>query len=164
MFRVTGGRKQSSANYAVSDDAKSSGVVSRNIDETIKDTLEKSALPLSSAPPPPPPPPPLPPALARRPRLPPKGSCPPPPPPGGSKPLPPKSAPGGSNVSSSKAKLKPFFWDKMQAADNQSMVWHELKAGSFQYGYAFLTTFLSLKHQVCLVQLILAQLFCLQSQ
>lgn len=31
-----------------------------------------------------------------------------------------------------KAKLKPFFWDKVQANSDQSMVWNQLKAGSFQ--------------------------------
>ncbi|XP_028807700.1 formin-like protein 5 [Neltuma alba] len=31
-----------------------------------------------------------------------------------------------------KAKLKPFFWDKVQANSDQTMVWNQLKAGSFQ--------------------------------
>ncbi|KVI04187.1 Actin-binding FH2 [Cynara cardunculus var. scolymus] len=32
-----------------------------------------------------------------------------------------------------KTKLKPFFWDKMNASPNQSMVWHGIKEGSFQF-------------------------------
>lgn len=52
--------------------------------------------------------------------------------------------PGGVNSGSSdgndldaesgaqKAKLKPFFWDKVPAKPDQSMVWHEISAGSFQ--------------------------------
>lgn len=31
-----------------------------------------------------------------------------------------------------KAKLKPFFWDKVLASPDQSMVWHQIKSGSFQ--------------------------------
>lgn len=31
-----------------------------------------------------------------------------------------------------KAKLKPFFWDKVLANPDQSMVWHEISSGSFQ--------------------------------
>lgn len=31
-----------------------------------------------------------------------------------------------------KTKLKPFFWDKVLASPDESMVWHELSAGSFQ--------------------------------
>ncbi|XP_019443098.1 PREDICTED: formin-like protein 5 [Lupinus angustifolius] len=32
-----------------------------------------------------------------------------------------------------KAKLKPFFWDKVQANSDQAMVWNQIKAGSFQF-------------------------------
>ncbi|KZV15131.1 formin-like protein 3-like [Dorcoceras hygrometricum] len=32
-----------------------------------------------------------------------------------------------------KTKLKPFFWDKVLANPDHSMVWHEIKAGSFQF-------------------------------
>ncbi|XP_041002382.1 formin-like protein 3 isoform X1 [Juglans microcarpa x Juglans regia] len=32
-----------------------------------------------------------------------------------------------------KAKLKPFFWDKVLANPDQSMVWHEISSGSFQF-------------------------------
>jgi hypothetical protein len=31
-----------------------------------------------------------------------------------------------------KAKLKPFFWDKVQANSDHSMVWSQIKSGSFQ--------------------------------
>jgi hypothetical protein len=45
-------------------------------------------------------------------------------------------APPGSNNSTEadapKPKLKPFFWDKVAAKPDQSMVWHQLNAGSFQ--------------------------------
>lgn len=82
----------------------------------------------------------------------PSAPCPPPPPRGAQPPppLPPKSGPGrplpsppmsnqkkqsNSNeaeAASSKAKLKPFFWDKVLADPNSSMVWNEIKSGSFQ--------------------------------
>ncbi|KAF9609924.1 hypothetical protein IFM89_019290 [Coptis chinensis] len=32
-----------------------------------------------------------------------------------------------------KSKLKPLFWDKVLAKPDQSMVWHQLSAGSFQF-------------------------------
>ncbi|WOG91696.1 hypothetical protein DCAR_0310946 [Daucus carota subsp. sativus] len=38
-----------------------------------------------------------------------------------------------SDSGSQKAKLKPFFWDKVLANPERSMVWNELKAGSFQF-------------------------------
>ena len=96
--------------------------------------------PAASAPPPPGPPPP------------PRGGGPrPPPPPKGSAPQPPNAKlnvakpnkappvpkrPGEEEAfddgSAPKTKLKPFFWDKVQARNNQSMVWDRLKAGSFQ--------------------------------
>lgn len=90
------------------------------------------------APPPPGPPPPPPP----RPCAPPPPKVAPPP-----KPLPgkihrPPLGPHrkGNSVDgdvdgesgSQKAKLKPFFWDKVVANSDQSMVWHEISAGSFQ--------------------------------
>ncbi|XP_050381963.1 formin-like protein 3 [Argentina anserina] len=84
-------------------------------------------------PPGPPPPPPL------RPR-------PPPPPKAAPKPMPGKAQipplghrkandeeAGDVGSDSGKTKLKPFFWDKVNANPDQSMVWHELKAGSFQF-------------------------------
>lgn len=106
----------------------------------------KSAPPPPGAPPPPPsgPPPPPPP-----------GPCPPPPkfvrpPPATPKALPGKSQPplkpphksrgdsargddSDAESGSQKAKLKPFFWDKTVLMNtDQSMVWHEISAGSFQ--------------------------------
>ncbi|XP_051133577.1 formin-like protein 3 [Andrographis paniculata] len=113
------------------------------------------------APPPPPPmhaagprPPPPPPGPSRGPGIPPPGPPPPPksssvkvgplppPPPGGGNPSRTQSIgvklpvpPGGSPFpyGTSKAKLKPFFWDKVAANANGSMVWHAIKCGSFQF-------------------------------
>lgn len=103
----------------------------------------KSAPPPPHPPPgPPPPPPPKPPALSPPP--PPKVPPPTPPKPGNlPKPLPPgahhrerSSEAGGSDslgeYDAPKTKLKPFFWDKVLANPDHSMVWHEIKAGSFQ--------------------------------
>ncbi|KAI4384985.1 hypothetical protein MLD38_003063 [Melastoma candidum] len=87
------------------------------------------------APPPPgPPPPPKP-----QPPPPPKGSRPPPAPPpktGGHVRGNSASSDGFDSKGDSEApktKLKPFFWDKVLASPNHSMVWHEIKAGSFQF-------------------------------
>ncbi|KAI3988250.1 hypothetical protein MKX01_012039 [Papaver californicum] len=98
--------------------------------------------PPGRAAPPPPGPPPPPPPRAR-----------PPPPPKGSM-LPPRSKPpsikqkgslaaAGNSTSGDgpdaegdgdapKTKLKPFFWDKLLANPDHSMVWHQIKSGSFQ--------------------------------
>ena len=94
----------------------------------------RSAPPPPAAPPPPPPRPnpPPPPKVARPPPMPPK-----------SKPSPLGPHHRGHSVSGSgdetdgesgapKAKLKPFFWDKVMANSDQTMVWHEISAGSFQ--------------------------------
>ncbi|KAG0499450.1 hypothetical protein HPP92_004141 [Vanilla planifolia] len=82
----------------------------------------------------------------------------PPPPKGG--PIPPKlprQAQIGSNSSSipyppptrssdasggisAKTKLKPFFWDKVAANPDQSMVWHQIKSGSFQFNEEMIET------------------------
>lgn len=105
------------------------------------------ALPLppgKSAPPPPgppPPPPPKPPAPCPPP--PPKLVRPPPNPPKPGNKLKPSplgphrqgkndegEASGDSNAP--KAKLKPFFWEKVAANPDHNMVWHDIKAGSFQ--------------------------------
>ncbi|KAI3768918.1 hypothetical protein L6452_00014 [Arctium lappa] len=97
--------------------------------------------PSARRPPPPPPPsggaPPPPPPLKEGPR--------PPPPPGGGR-APPRPPGGGFKTSrhtfgpgdpdaddSNKAKLKPFFWDKVMATPDQAMVWHQIRAGSFQF-------------------------------
>lgn len=96
--------------------------------------------PGKSAPPPPGPPPAPPPS--HEPPPPPKVTRPPPAPPARAGNLPPFGPRGrsGSNLSddssgdsdSHKAKLKPFFWDKVLASPDRAMVWHEIKAGSFQ--------------------------------
>ncbi|XP_047947089.1 formin-like protein 5 [Salvia hispanica] len=99
-----------------------------------------------------PPTPPTPPPLAKAPPPPPPvfGGPAPPPPPRGIRP--PPNAPGkpppmgphhrhnstNDSIASDdsmapKAKLKPFFWDKVMASPDHSMVWHEIKAGSFQF-------------------------------
>ncbi|CAH1449842.1 unnamed protein product [Lactuca virosa] len=92
-----------------------------------------------AAPPPPPPSgkaPPPPPPLKQGPR--------PPPPPGGGVKGPPRPpgvglkttrpSPGDADGDdSNKAKLKPFFWDKVMASPDQAMVWHQIRAGSFQF-------------------------------
>ncbi|XP_019193074.1 PREDICTED: formin-like protein 3 [Ipomoea nil] len=75
---------------------------------------------------------------------PPKGARPPPPPKlgGGPKCAPPpgpnhkghnSGSEGTEAGESPKAKLKPFFWDKVNASPNTSMVWHEIRGGSFQF-------------------------------
>lgn len=116
-----------------------------------------------SRPPPPPPPmgkpvtaspkPPGPPA----PRLPGGIVGPHPPPPPGSGPAPPRPppstasgprppmAPGhftgmGSESSAPKPKLKPFFWDKVLANPDSSMVWNQIKSGSFQFDEEMIET------------------------
>lgn len=43
-----------------------------------------------------------------------------------------KNRKGASETDNQKAKLKPFFWDKVLANPEQSMVWNEIKSGSFQ--------------------------------
>lgn len=122
--------------------------------------------PPSRGPPPPPPPsrggprPPPPPGNGPRPPPPPPlkgkpgGPRPPPPPRAGgapSKALPPfgPKAPktqgevGPTFEAESyppKTKLKPFFWDKVQANSDQTMVWNQLKAGSFQFNEEMMET------------------------
>ncbi|KAI3825779.1 hypothetical protein L1987_07419 [Smallanthus sonchifolius] len=88
---------------------------------------------------------------------PPTGREPPPPPPtgGAGAPPPPPPKPGeytsgppppprrlGASIrpphradpaDASKAKLKPFFWDKVMAKPDQQMVWDKIKSGSFQF-------------------------------
>nr|XP_051177475.1 formin-like protein 18 isoform X2 [Lolium perenne] len=126
--------------------------------------------PGASAPPPPPPPgasaPPPPPKPAGPPPPPAprtgggSGPGPPPPPPKKGGPPgagpPPPALPGGPKkggpppfkkpgaaapvAESSKTKLKPFFWDKVNASPNQAMVWDQLKAGSFQFNEEMIET------------------------
>ncbi|KAK9677949.1 hypothetical protein RND81_11G177600 [Saponaria officinalis] len=95
---------------------------------------QSAASPPAAAPPPPPP----------------KPKAPPPPPPGKRPPpAPPLGAGRGphqrgrsTSVDSSdlsgdpdapRTKLKPFFWDKVVGSPNHSMVWDEIRAGSFQF-------------------------------
>ncbi|KAK8521129.1 hypothetical protein V6N13_077247 [Hibiscus sabdariffa] len=98
------------------------------------------APPPAAAPPAPKAPPPS------APSPPPPRAAPPPPPPKGVRPPPPPKSkagpPGGrkrevsteaDTESSHKAKLKPFFWDKVAANTDQLMVWHEIRGGSFQF-------------------------------
>lgn len=96
--------------------------------------------PAGARPGPPPPPPPAPTGAKPGPRPPPppkSGIAPPRAPP----PIGPKMAQtiasrpkAAENVEAGapKAKLKPFFWDKVQANSDQSMVWNQIKSGSFQ--------------------------------
>ncbi|PKU67947.1 Formin-like protein 11 [Dendrobium catenatum] len=100
--------------------------------------------------PPPAPPPPLP--KPKPAPLPPKGG--PPLPPKGSSCLPQENSSSYANsypmqndsskenvdTDSAKTKLKPFFWDKVMANPDQSMVWHQLKAGSFQFNEEMIET------------------------
>ncbi|XWS68518.1 hypothetical protein CRYUN_Cryun04dG0097300 [Craigia yunnanensis] len=102
----------------------------------------RSAPPPPAAPPPPPPRPnpPPPPKVARPPPMPPK-----------SKPSPLGPHHRGHSASGSgdetdgesgapKAKLKPFFWDKVMANSDQTMVWHDISAGSFQFNEEMIET------------------------
>ncbi|XP_076928294.1 uncharacterized protein LOC143592215 [Bidens hawaiensis] len=100
--------------------------------------------PPSAAPPPPPPPssgkaPPPPPPFKKGPAPPPppSGGRPPPKPPGpGFKSARPNSSEPGEvdGDDANKAKLKPFFWDKVNMANpDQAMVWSQIRAGSFQF-------------------------------
>ncbi|KAJ6366429.1 hypothetical protein OIU77_002916 [Salix suchowensis] len=92
--------------------------------------------------PPPPGPPPPPPVVAPRPPAPPKVGRAPPVPPSKGKLKPSPLGPHRQNSSEGddldseeapKAKLKPFFWDKVVANRNHSMVWDEISSGSFQF-------------------------------
>ncbi|CAA3010938.1 formin 5 [Olea europaea subsp. europaea] len=99
------------------------------------------------------PPPPIPSGIKTGPRpppLPPTGGPPPRPPSIGLKP--PRPSPLGQNhpsiatstdegeAAGSKAKLKPFFWDKVLANPDHSMVWHQIKSGSFQFNEEMIET------------------------
>lgn len=96
----------------------------------------------------PPGPPPPPGARATGPPLPPGvgGPRPPgPPPPGGVRPPrgahhAPSSSVGDLDLGANKTKLKPFFWDKVNASTDDSMVWNQIKAGSFQFNEEMIET------------------------
>ncbi|KAF8409468.1 hypothetical protein HHK36_005544 [Tetracentron sinense] len=46
----------------------------------------------------------------------------------------------------SKARLKPFFWDKVLANPDHSMVWHEISSGSFQFNEEMIETLFGYNH------------------
>ncbi|KAE8723522.1 Formin-like protein 5 [Hibiscus syriacus] len=46
----------------------------------------------------------------------------------------------GNTANASKAKLKPFFWDKVAAKPDHAMVWNQIKAGSFQFNEDLIET------------------------
>ncbi|XP_073115501.1 formin-like protein 10 isoform X1 [Elaeis guineensis] len=120
----------------------------------------------NNTPPKPPPPPPMPPApkSAPSPPVPPPpppnkmpGAPPPPPPkavlpprpplaglhqPLSVGPKPPSALPlsVSADTNAPKAKLKPFFWDKVFANPDQSMVWNQIKSGSFQFNEEMIET------------------------
>ncbi|XP_050216765.1 formin-like protein 5 isoform X2 [Mercurialis annua] len=128
----------------------------------------KASSSVGPRPPGPPPPPPMAPSAKSGPPPPmapgAKSGPPPPPPPksghgpprppppssmGGKAPRPPSglklpsnaaSNEGNGDANSSKAKLKPFFWDKVLANPEQSMVWHQIKSGSFQFNEEMIET------------------------
>ncbi|GAB2242602.1 hypothetical protein Droror1_Dr00019377 [Drosera rotundifolia] len=88
--------------------------------------------PLKAPPPPPPkagPRPPPPPKVVRPPPMPPKGT--------GNRRGNSLSGEGseltGGDPDAPRTKLKPFFWDKVLANPEHSMVWDEIRAGSFQF-------------------------------
>ncbi|XP_042428715.1 formin-like protein 11 isoform X2 [Zingiber officinale] len=88
--------------------------------------------PVARSPPPPPPPN----KKVGTPSPPPNSSTAPLPPPPNARV--PRPAPLGLKHTSSsnqapKTKLKPFFWDKVHANSDQSMVWDQLQSGSFQF-------------------------------
>lgn len=100
--------------------------------------------PAAASPPPPPPPNNLAPRAPPPPKI---GQSPPNPPKSGNMPKAPhgkgrlfasKENKESSESGGQKAKLKPFFWDKVLANPERSMVWNELKAGSFQFNEAMM--------------------------
>ncbi|KAG6385538.1 hypothetical protein SASPL_154374 [Salvia splendens] len=52
----------------------------------------------------------------------------------------PSSSEGDLDIGESKTKLKPFFWDKMNASADDSMVWSQIKEGSFQFNEEMIET------------------------
>ncbi|CAH9107955.1 unnamed protein product [Cuscuta epithymum] len=45
-----------------------------------------------------------------------------------------------------KTKLKPFFWDKVLANPDHSMVWHQIKSGSFQFSEEMIESLFGYAH------------------
>ncbi|KAA8526471.1 hypothetical protein F0562_008326 [Nyssa sinensis] len=102
----------------------------------------KTAPPPPGPPPPPPKPPaprppPPPPKVVRAPPIPPKSGHLTKPSPLGPHHRGQSSSGEGNDLSAEsdapKTKLKPLFWDKVPANADQAMVWHDIKAGSFQF-------------------------------
>ncbi|XP_043721613.1 formin-like protein 5 [Telopea speciosissima] len=141
---------QADINNSSVTEAPSSGMVASapksshtsNIQAVIPPQPLKS--PPGRAAPPPPAPPPMPPAMKPRPPppAPPQGVFPPRIPPQApigpklARPSVPKSNHPENTASEGEApktRLKPFFWDKVLANPDHSMVWHQIKAGSFQF-------------------------------
>ncbi|KAG4390309.1 hypothetical protein JHK82_016579 [Glycine max] len=106
--------------------------------------------PAGAKPGPPPPPPPAGAKPGPRPPPPPmSGVAPPRPPPSFGSKVPRPLASGSKDTvvagvegeaDAPKAKLKPFFWDKVQANPDQSMVWNQIKSGSFQFNEEMIET------------------------
>ncbi|KAL8167571.1 hypothetical protein V2J09_009070 [Rumex salicifolius] len=90
---------------------------------------------LPPPPPPPGPPPPPPPKPRGMPAPPLRGGRAPPPPPKAANHRTHSSSLGGegNEYDNQRTRLKPFFWDKVLASPEHSMVWDEIKAGSFQF-------------------------------
>ncbi|XP_061369512.1 formin-like protein 3 [Gastrolobium bilobum] len=144
-FGINNGKKPSNVrNWSIkkAEDNNTSKVETTSLEGKGQIPAPPSGRPAPPPPGPPPPPPPQPPALAPRPPQPPRGAHPPPAPPpkpmagrNQHTPLGPLRAKQGSSGEgdAQKPKLKPFFWDKVSAKPDQSMVWHEISAGSFQF-------------------------------
>ncbi|KAG5118919.1 hypothetical protein AAZX31_12G097900 [Glycine max] len=113
------------------------------VETTASEGVGQVPVPPNGKPAPPPPPPRPPPPPAPKPPPPPAPRAPPPPKGAHPPPAPPKPMGGknqgpllakegtSSDGDAPKPKLKPFFWDKVNAKPDQSMVWHEIRAGSF---------------------------------
>ncbi|KAK3028431.1 hypothetical protein RJ639_039023, partial [Escallonia herrerae] len=147
-------------NMSIRADGQNSSVGEAQQSETTVDasgdTHAALSLPPGRVAPPPPGPPPLPPPKphAPSPPPPPKVARPPPNPPKSGNlvnpsPLGPhhrgRSSLGEGDDQSGesdvpKTKLKPFFWDKVLASPDHAMVWHEIKAGSFQFNEELIET------------------------
>ncbi|XP_042058931.1 formin-like protein 5 [Salvia splendens] len=52
----------------------------------------------------------------------------------------PSSSTGNLDVGGSMTKLKPFFWDKVNTSADDTMVWNQLKGGSFQFNEEMIET------------------------
>ncbi|GAA0182720.1 hypothetical protein LIER_30413 [Lithospermum erythrorhizon] len=135
------GEISSNKDFKTSSIAKKSLAVAGNFGTTAVaasgDATTNLPLPPGKPAPPPPRPPAPPPPKA-------PANSPPPPPRAIPPPRKPSSlGPNSSRISQGKekagdsdgqkAKMKPFFWDKVQANPDHSMVWHDIKCGSFQF-------------------------------